>query len=503
MYNILLLRKLIILFVLIIFLVSCSYLAHHQRETQPIKPNYSDESMYEILLYKDSCIDSLLSQIDALTIQVESLTQEIEMTYTKVLVNDTFEIPASYSFAGVEVDLTNERVRARFESIYESELKRAHQFIPRSGQYFALMDKILEEHGLHSDLKYLAVAESNLSSMAMSPARAGGIWQFIPSTAKLYNLKIDSYLDERRNIFKSTEAACKYLLRAHAELSSQGVDCWLVTIASYNAGVGNILRSVREQNGYDFFSLIMRVEETNQYVWRAIATKMIFEYESEIFAKTFERYQSLLEANQLVFLESNGYYNLSEWASAYGTNINTLWELNPWINISRTNSGRYSKINHLIIPPGKYGILVPNDVHTDYERVAAVEKKYLVKNNSAFLNGDASRHKVQKGETLSGIANRYHVRVSDIKKWNNLKNDMIIVGQVLYLQAKVNSSSVTQSSVSDSSGSYRVNSGETLDGISKKLGVSSKYLMSKNNLSVKRQNGRDVVIIIPGQVLEY
>lgn len=457
------------------------------------------DSLYKLIEFKDLQMDSLFSLLDSYIFLVDSLRQEIEITSSKILINDSFEIPTRYSFAGVEFDLTNDRIRTRLKNIFDIEVRKAHQFIPRSGIYFALMDSILAEHNIHPDVKYLAVAESNLNYMAYSQAHAAGIWQFIPATARGFNLKIDNYVDERRNIFKSTHAACRYLNNAHSQLNAIDVDDWLLTLASYNTGVGNVRRSIREQNGRDFFSLIMRFDETNNYVWRAIATKIIFEFEEEIFEKRFERYTPLLETARLVELNLNGFYDIAEWASAYGTTAGQIWELNPWIKLSQRRVGSYSRINHLILPPGKYEILVPIEAQPDSIQIATIEKKFQIKNNSPFLiPGQTITHKVVRGETLIGLARRYGVKVDDIKKWNNLNSNTIYIGQTLRLQGRDQATAT-----STKSGQYKVQSGDTLAAIAQKLGVSQNHLIQKNNLKTVQRNNLTIVMIQPGQVLEY
>ena len=496
-------------------IVSCSVNRFPPDENISHRGFYSTEiaakdSLYSFEIDKDVYIESLYSKIEALNITIDSLKSEIEFTSSRIFINDEFEIPYKYSFAGVEFDLTNDRIRNKLQNIYNSEIRRAHQFIPRSGIYFDFFESVFKKYDIHPDVKYLAVAESNLNYMAYSQASAAGIWQFIPSTARLYNLTINSYLDERLNIFKATDAACRYLIQAHQQLKNLGVDDWLVTLASYNAGIGGISRTIREQQGRDFFSLIMRVEETNNYIWRAIATKMIFEYEALIFDEIFERMPPLLETAQIKMVQVNGYYDLAEWAIAQGTTASIIWELNPWINISRTRSGRYSRINHLIIPPGSYEILVPLDAIPDTAKIAEVERKFLVRSNAPFITGDSTQHRVQRGETLSGIARRYNVRVDDIRRWNNISGDRIIAGQILHLQANQassQSSAPATSSASNAASSdakrYTVQSGDTIGNIARKLGVSQTHLMNINGLQAVVRNGMEVVLIRPGQVLVY
>ncbi|MCL2063648.1 MAG: LysM peptidoglycan-binding domain-containing protein [Candidatus Cloacimonetes bacterium] len=480
------------------------------------------DSLYTKLSERDNYIESLYSSIEYLIVTMDSLRNELEFNSSRIFINDGFEIPMRYTFAGVEIDLSNDRVRSMLQNIYNIEVRRAHQFIPRSGIYWDLFDSVLSQYNIHPDIKYIAVIESNLNYMAYSQAGAAGIWQFMPATARSFNLTINSYLDERRNIFKATDAACRYLIQAHNQLNALGVDDWLVTLASYNAGVGGVSRAIREQQGRDFSSLIMRVEETNQYIWRAIATKMIFEFEHLIFDEPFERMPPLLETANLVQVQVNGFHDLADWAIAKGTTTRQIWELNPWINISRTRSGRFSEINHLVIPPGDHEILIPIEAIPDPEKLEVAVRRLAVENNAPFITGNATQHRVQRGETLSTIARRYGVTANDIRRWNNIRGDMIYAGQVLNLQSGRSSGqastsatstvSAESSSVSESTNQsqqsgdtqrYTVKSGDTIGGIARSLGVSQNHLVSRNNLQVVVRNGREHVNIRIGQVLEY
>jgi membrane-bound lytic murein transglycosylase D len=509
---------------MIVFLLISGCAVGSNKNQQLTKTGYAViaevDSLYQLIVYKDSYIDSLHIVIDFLNSQVDSLVTELEITNSKVLVNDTFTIPYRYSFAGVELDFSNDRVRQKLQSIFNTERRSARTYIPRSSIYFDLFDEVIESYGLHPDIKYLAVAESHLNYMAYSPASAAGIWQFIPSTARSFGLKIDSYVDERRNIFKATDAACRYLIQAHRELARLGVDDWLITMAAYNSGVGNMSRTIREQGAREFSQLIMRVEETNNYIWRAIAIKMIFEFEEEIFVNRFERMPKLLETAKLVQVEVNGYHDLLDWAAAQGTNITAIWELNPWINISRTRTGRYSQINHLIIAPGTHELLLPITSEPDATRVAAANTKLLERNNAPFLTGPGQTYKVVRGDTLNGLARRFGVSVENIRRWNNLSGNTIYAGQTLRFQgtsttattsntparattSTTTSAPTTTSSTTNSTNVYIVQSGDTLRSIAEKLGTTSANLISKNNLTSVKRNGMDIVIIHPGQKLLY
>ncbi len=460
-------------------------------EEQPIE----EESTDSVAVVDENAIliQQLQRMVDSLQFQVDSLSLELETSNSRVAVCTDFMIPDSIVFAGTTFNLHNERIYAKFEEIYQNELKSAHRFIPRSGKYFPVFDSIFTEQEVPLDAKYLAIAESGLNTVAQSWVGAMGPWQFMKTTAKGYDLKIDNFVDERRNVFKSTVAAAKYLKNAKRMLSEQGADDWLLAMAAYNAGPGAIIREVKNQGGKDFFSLIMRVDETNRYVWRAVAIKMIFENEEAIFGKKFERETSLLDETRSVKLNLKGHYKIDDWAKAQGTTVSKVWEYNPWIEIYQTKRTKYTPINEVVLPPGEFDILLPKESVPDTGEIAKIEKKFLEKNSGYF-----KYHTVQAGDNLYNIARKYKTTVANIKAINNLKNDTIHPGQKLKLHGTPGSGGS-----SSSGGVYVVNKGDSISSIAKHLKVTSSHLIAKNNLKVKDNGGSKVVIIYPGQKLKY
>lgn len=489
--------KLLILLLIVFLLFGCSYhksipeeiISDNQR-TLPLNQVITPEdSLRQIIAVKNIEIDSIYNIVEELNFTVDSLTLELEISSSRVAVNTDFQIPDSIIFAGRVFDLTNERIYNKFETIYQQELKTAHKFIPRSGKYFAIFDSIFSQYGIPPDTKYLAIAESQLSPMAGSRVGAVGIWQFMPKTATGYGMRINSFIDERRNVLISTDAAAKYLKNAYQYLSDRGAHDWLLAMSSFNAGVGSIAKVVRQQEAYDFFDLLMRVDETHQYVWRAVAIKMIFENEETIFGKKFERQKSLLQNAHREKIKLKGHYEIDNWAKFQGTSIGKVLELNPWIKIYKRNRKKYSAINNVVLPPGEYSILIPNGNNIDHEELAKIEKQFLKKNAGFFTH-----HIVKKGDTLYDIAAKYKTTVTRIKNLNNLRSNVIYPGQKLKLYG---SSSGTSSSKSDKY--YVIKKGETVGSIAAKLGVSQNRIISMNNL--KNKNG--IVIIYPGHKLYY
>ncbi|MFA5498973.1 MAG: LysM peptidoglycan-binding domain-containing protein [Candidatus Cloacimonadia bacterium] len=450
------------------------------------------DELLGVISTRDQQIDSLYTLLDYLYFKSDSLSQELEYYSGRLTLDSGFEVPRKFVFAEREFNMNSDRMHENFKQIFNEELKAAHLFIPRSGIYFPVFDSVFTAYNLPNDLKYLAIAESRLNSVATSPVGAGGVWQFMPATAKHYKLQVDNFIDERRDIFKATDAAARYLTNSYKYFQNRGAEDWLLAMCAYNAGDGSIARVMREQQANDFFDLIMRVDETNRYVWRAAAIKLIFDNEEQLFGTKFEREPSIYETTRIEKLVLKGYYKLDDWAIAQGTVLRRVWELNPWIKLSRQQRQRYSAINNLVLPAGEYQILLPIESQKNEAKVAEIEKRFLTQSSDYFAS-----HTVQKGETLSSIARRYNTSVTNIKNLNNLRSDMIYPGQKLQLMGSATSSA------SAGSRTYTVKKGDTIDLIARRFNVTTAQLISRNNLKQVTRNGKRIVIIHPGQRITY
>ncbi len=439
------------------------------------------------LVEKDRTIEMLNDEIDALSKQLEEslgkndkVQEQLELALSIAQINTGFSLPDRVKFAGDWIDISRPRIRDKFQKIFNNELKFAHKYIPRSGYYFPLFEQVFREKGVPEDIKYLAVAESCLNPIAHSWAGADGIWQFMPATGRMYKLQINSYVDQRRDIFLSTNAAADYLLQSYKLLQKYDCNDWLLTACSYNAGVGNVIKDIKRQGSTDFEELIMKNDETNQYVWRAIAIKLIFENQEDLFGKKFELQESIFDKMKMVEVHLKGYHTLNEWAIAQGTNIRDIWLDNYWIKMYKMRRSRYSKVNNVILPPGDYTILVEKSAQPNMALVAAAEKKLLSKGNMLIT------YRVQKGDNLGSIASKYRTSVAAIKAINNISGTMIRIGQKLKIQ-------VGQRYVATKGNYYRVQSGDSLLKIAKKFRT---YVST-----LKRLNGLQSDKIQVGQLL--
>lgn len=209
-------------------------------------------------------------------------------------------------------------------------------------RYFPMMDKILTEEGVPTDLKYIAVAESALRN-AVSPAGAKGIWQFMKGTGTDYGLEISDEIDERYHFEKSTRAAAKYLKSLHQRFGS-----WANATAAYNMGGGNMSKHLREQESENYFELNLN-EETSRYYFRLVAIKQIMENPREFgFYLDREDYYPALDDYRTVEV-SESVESWGAFAKEHGTNYRILKVYNPWL-IDNKLTNRSGKTYEIRIP---------------------------------------------------------------------------------------------------------------------------------------------------------
>ncbi len=182
------------------------------------------------------------------------------------------EIPDHIEFAGEKVGTNRFDVR---ESIDRELLVNTYwqsqtiMLIKKANRYFPLVEPILKKYNVPDDFKYLALAESGYVNNLVSPAGAAGMWQFIKESAVRYGLEVNDNIDERYNVEKATEAACKYILEAYKIYKN-----WILAAASYNVGIGALSKQIGLQKSTDYYDLYLN-NETARYVYRIIALKII------------------------------------------------------------------------------------------------------------------------------------------------------------------------------------------------------------------------------------
>lgn len=247
----------------------------------------------------------------------------------------SWDLPEQLDFAGEAVDLSIPDVYQRFDRELHINTYWHNNtifLIKRANQWLPVIEPILAQYGVPDDFKYLAIIESDLMNK-VSPARAVGFWQMLEGTGKEYGLEISREVDERYDPWKSTEAACRYLLKAYEKFGN-----WTLVAASYNRGMRGMENAIEDQQERDYYKLLLN-EETSRYVFRILAAKEIISHPARYGFAIEERhlYQPLVY--RLVNVDSD-IRNLVDYAKEQGVDYKTLKIYNPWLRSDKLNLRR-------------------------------------------------------------------------------------------------------------------------------------------------------------------
>ena len=294
--------------------------------------------------------------------------------------------------------------------------------------YFPMFEQYLDRYNIPLEMKYLAIVESTLNPTAKSYVGATGLWQFMYTTGLQYNLKVSSYVDERQNPVKATEAACKYLSDLYKIFQD-----WDLVLAAYNSGPGNVLKAIKRSGGYKNYWNIRPYlpTETANYVPAFYATMYLFEYQKQhdlIAEKPLIRHfeTDTIRVKQLVSFE--------QIAAKTKINFELIKFLNPSYKLEMIPF--IKEKNYALRLPKKNMLRFLNNEKAIYElanKEAASREKPLPK---YFELGKRIRYKVRSGDYLGKIAHKFGVRISDLKKWNRLKSSKLKIGQRLTVYPK-------------------------------------------------------------------
>ncbi|MCK9175533.1 MAG: LysM peptidoglycan-binding domain-containing protein [Desulforhopalus sp.] len=369
----------------------------------------------------------------------------------------------------------NNQVRTYIHIFQTSQRQDFVKKLCRSGRYLEIMEKEFAACGIPTDLAYLSMVESGFNPVARSQANAVGLWQFMASTGRMYNLNVTNWVDERRNVKKSTHAAASYLGDLYRDFGD-----WHLAVAAYNAGPGKIHSGMRKYDVNNFWPLAAEDHlqmETKRYVPKLIATILI--------ARNPEKYgfgsvklEKPLNWDTITVGPS---MRMDAVALVAGTSAKKIRQLNPELRKPMTPASVASY--QLKIPAGTKDVAMSN-----------------MKRLHTIATTDFKDHKIKAGDTIASICNSYNINTTTLLRVNNLTSNHLTPGQELRIPYSTFTSKILPRGSSnamlaskDNLILYKVKSGDTINGIAHKYHIPNTLLVqwnglkSKNSLHVGKQ----------------
>ncbi len=459
--------------------------------------------------YLEECLDSLINQWYIKKAADQLILDSIPLNTTIGKLPDSVYIERIANICSPMPFTFNSIVRGHIELYTVRRRELVQNMLGLSEYYFPMFEQELDARQMPMELKYLPIIESALNPKAYSRAGASGLWQFMYYTGKQYGLTINSYVDERRDPYKSTVAAIDFLDDLYAIYND-----WFLVIAAYNCGPGNVNKAIRRSGGHrDFWKIYYHLpRETRGYVPAFIAATYTFMYAKE--HNLYATPNHLPKVTDTISISQPLHFK--QVAELLNVKVDYLRTLNP----------QYRKD---LIPAGtNYALRLAINDASDF---AAVEDSiYAYKRDNYFINGrttvkpeytqytpDTPKNKatvyytVKSGDAIGLIADWYDVRTSDLRYWNDIRRNMIHIGQKLKIyvpkdkteyynrindMSYVNKQKLSSKSVSSNTTPkknepidpnyiyYTVRSGDNLWTIAKKYdGISNTDIMKLNNLS--------------------
>jgi membrane-bound lytic murein transglycosylase D len=453
---------------------------------------------------KDTIEDTTIVLPESMTANLADLLHDWQIDFAgsenncdagqNVVYHDTVYSDRLYRLPS-EMELSFNRVVRSYIEMYSVRRREQVAYMLTLGDYyFPLFEEMLDRHGLPLELKYLPVIESALNPVAVSRMGATGLWQFMLKTGQGYGLEVNSLVDERRDPYKSTEAAVRYLKDLYSIYGD-----WNLVIAAYNCGPGNVNKAIARSGGkQDYWEIYYHLpRETRGYVPAFIAANYIMNYYAEhnICPMKPNDFQALdtVHVNQEI--------HFGQISEILDIPVNELQRLNPQFKRDIV-PGNY-KPYALVLPTKKMIAFIDkkdeilNCRRSTYFAHRLDTDRYLKGGSTSVGSDGVVYYRVKKGDNLSKIAKRNGVTVAQLKSWNNLKSTFLSIGKQLIVRkdapppssvdSKEQYAEVREDSIQRISREvnqyYRVKKGDTLGEIAKKNGVTVSELKSWNGLS--------------------
>ena len=343
-----------------------------------------------IPIYEDIIHEYRMAELDART--------PIKLEYNDIVKN--------------QIDLYTVRQRAYYSRV-----------LGRANYYFPIFEEALDRHNLPLELKYLAVVESGLNPNARSKSGAVGLWQFMYNTGTIFNLRSTSYIDDRKDPVKSTDAACRYLKYLHTTFND-----WQLALAAYNGGPGVVRNAIKRSGGKSTFWEIKPFlpKETQNYVPAFMAVNYVFAYQEEHNA-TIKDYGFKSSDNDTVLITQPMY--LSKISEISNVPLKTLKELNPVFKKGYIPASKDTFV--LVLPRENILDFIQNKEKATITSYKSSSYKNLPSASEVKKDRVMITHTVKRGEYFHKLALEYNCTIENIKEWNNLDSNKIHSNQKL------------------------------------------------------------------------
>ena len=465
-----------------------------------LKDSLTDNS----IIYPESMSEKLSDLIEAWQLDLSNNDLEC-IRGQNVIFHDTVYANRLYNMPTVMELSYNQVVKSYIEMYSTRRREQVSYMLALGDYYFPMFEEALDRHGLPLELKYLPVIESALNPIAVSRAGATGLWQFMLRTGKSYGLEVNSLVDERRDPYKSTEAAVKYLKDLYTIYGD-----WNLVIAAYNCGPGNVNKAIARSGGKrDYWEIYYRLpKETRGYVPAFIAANYIMNHFTDHNICPAHTYDNSLTLDTIHVSEQ---IHLEQISGVLNIPLSEIKRLNPQFKSDRIPGN--VKPYALVLPSDKmFAYIDRNDSIINYNRNSYFTHRTYT---DGYMDGTHSLsdgnsinvyYSVRRGDNLSTIARRNGATISLLKSWNNLKSDRLSIGTRLIVGKKAAPAQETASQVTlaqaGSEGNnrtvntyYRVKKGDTLGDIAKRNSINLTQLRSWNGLKSSRINIGDQLIV--------
>ncbi|APW65956.1 hypothetical protein LPB137_08845 [Poseidonibacter parvus] len=458
--------------------------------------------MNKILLIVFLCLASIFTSANALNFNKKDYEVLKDLNLEKSFTHDEHL-----------QDLYNKLSDRNHFHIYKRNLKN-------SSIYISKIKEVLNQEGLPSSFLYLSMAESNFKLDVRSSTGALGLWQFMPSTAKIYNLRNDEYVDERLDFVKSTHAASKYLKHHHKRF-----DKWYLAILAYNCGEGRVIEAITRASIDKYIRIYpnkensKKIKDYRKTIKEYLRTKKDFYKINKIYKK-IKKLNIPLTARDLLTVQSNlDRQYLPRESRAYLRKIVVLSmianrnflkkgyifdrDINSTLTTVKAKGGLHLRSIASVLNM-KFSTLAKMNLHIKQYIIPSDVKKYDInipylklerynKNKNKIRSDSYVIYRVKKGDTLSSIGNKFKVKYSFIKKFNELKTNKLSLKQKLVIP--IYNNKVKKVSKKYKRQIYKVKNGDSLSGISYRFKVSIKKLKKDNKLKSNKIKVGDKIAI--------